>query len=65
MRATPKIDFPFGSKNSTDVYQLAPLGMGVSKGDNPEQSEAIKRVAETMFCTHIKIIIFQFFKLPK
>ncbi|MGG0722762.1 hypothetical protein [Bacillus mycoides] len=28
--AIPEMDFAFGSKNPTDVCQLAPLGMGVS-----------------------------------
>ncbi|HHT7191426.1 TPA: hypothetical protein ACTZ5N_004925, partial [Bacillus cereus] len=28
--AIPEMDFAFGSKNPTDVSQLAPLGVGVS-----------------------------------
>ncbi|MGH0428273.1 hypothetical protein ACQVPL_03155 [Bacillus hominis] len=28
--AIPEMDFAFGSKNPTDVSQLAPLGIGVS-----------------------------------
>lgn len=30
--AIPEMDFSFGSKNPTDVSQLAPLGVGVSMG---------------------------------